>query len=78
MSRYTSILDGTETTEASLAEGGFDYYLFERPGGSGVIMRIVTGTTTVRFFLFGSGDTQAIWDDRVNKSYVRPSTLKSL
>ncbi|NGX63816.1 MAG: hypothetical protein KR126chlam6_01230 [Candidatus Anoxychlamydiales bacterium] len=86
MSRYTSILDGCEVNEESLNEGGFDYYLFERPGGSGVIMRLVTGTVNSRFYLFAGKNTQdlsatnaqAQWDDRVNKDYIRTSGLKSL
>jgi len=79
MPRYTSILDGTEFTNSSLAEGGYDYYMFTRPGGSGVIMRLNTAGTEAKFYRFGSTAStagerisviSAIWADRVNKNYV--------
>ena len=86
MSRFASILDGAEVTDQSLAEGGFDYILFVRPGGSGAIMRLNLTQTEIRFYLFAGKNTQALsstntqsqWDDRVNKDYLRPSTLKHL
>ena len=86
MSRFASILDGTEVTDQSLAEGGFDYILFVRPGGSGAIMRLNASQTIIRFYLFAGKNTQdesennaqAQWDDRVNKDYLRTSALKHL
>lgn len=77
MSRYTSILDGCEFVDSSLAESGYDYYLFVRPGGSGVIQRLNTAGTQSRFYLFGSGNVTTIWADRTNKYYIRPSGLRA-
>ena len=75
MSRYTSILDGCEFVDSSLAESGYDYYLFTRLGGSGVIQRLNIAGTESRFFVFGSGNVTTIWIDRTNKHYKRPSDI---
>ena len=78
MSRYTNIIDGANVVDIAKAELGFNYYLFTRTGGSGLIMRETADETEYRFFLFGSGDIQTIWDDRANKTYIRTGNIKSL
>lgn len=86
MSRFASILDGAEVADISLAESGFDYFLYVRPGGSGIIMKNNLAQTEYRFYLFGGknsqdeseNNAQAQWDDRLNKDYLRPSALKHL
>ncbi len=86
MSRYARIIDGASVTDIVKSELGFNYYLFARPGGSGVIMREKTDETEYRFYLFAGKNTQnesttnaqAQWDDRANKDYLRTSSLKSL
>jgi len=86
MSRYAKITDGATVTDIAQGESGFNYYLFTRAGGSGIIMREKTDETEYRFYLFGGKLTQALseanaqaeWDDRANKGYLRPCALKSL
>ena len=86
MSRYAKITDGANVVDIAKGELGFNYYLFTRPGGSGIIMREKTDETEYRFYLFAgkntqaesATNTQAQWDDRANKGYLRPSDLKSL
>ena len=77
MSRFTSVLDGAEVTDQSLAEGGFDYILFTRKDGSGIIMRLNSTQTEIRFHFFGGQfDVQNQWDNRTDHTYIRPSDLK--
>jgi hypothetical protein len=86
MSRYAKITDGCNVTDIALAESGYNYYLYTRPGGSGVIMREATSEDEYRFYLFGGADTQSerlsniqtIWADRANKVYVSPGECKAL
>ncbi len=86
MSRYTKITDGTNVVDIAPNESGFNYYLFTRPGGSGVIMREKTDETEYRFYLFGGKSTEgerasniiAQFADRVNKNYINPGVLKPL
>lgn len=76
MSRYTRIIDGCNVTDIALAESGYDYYLYVRPDGSGIIMRANIAETEFRFSFFGYGDVDTIWADRENRNYIRPSQLK--
>lgn len=86
MSRYNSILDGTDFAKSSLAEGGYNYYLFTRPGGSGVIMRNNVVGTESKFHLFGGKNTVVErnanitnqWNARTSKGYINPGALNSL
>lgn len=88
MSRYAKIIDGCNVTDIAENEGGYNYYLYTRPGGSGVIMRGNTAGTEFRFKLFGNGgaNTQAqrlanillVWNARADKIYVRSGECKSL
>ncbi len=78
-----NITDGTTIVDIAKAELGFNYYLYVRPGGSGIIMREKVDETEYRFYFFrGSTDkltrianVQTQWDDRVNKGYILPSSL---
>ena len=80
------IIDGANVTDIRKNESGFNYYLMLRAGGSGIIMRENTAETEYRFFVFGGKNTpdeaetnvDAIFADRANKDYVRPSALKNL
>ena len=86
MSRFAKIIDGCNVTDIAENEGGYNYYLFTRPGGSGVIMRANTAGTEFRFYLFGGANTheerlsniQAIWNARADKMYVSPGECKPL
>lgn len=84
MSRFSKITDGCSITDIAENESGYNYYLYVRPGGSGIIMRNNVAGTTIRFYFFHGAKTrserannvQEQWDDRVNKNYMRPSNLK--
>ncbi len=86
MSRYAKITDGATVVDIAKAESGFNYYLFVRPGGSGLIMREKTDETEYRVSVFsGKNDPNdaeanatAIFADRANRDYIRPSALKNL
>lgn len=74
--RYNSILDGCSVNDTA-AGGGYTYYLFLRPGGSGVIMRATTDETEFRFYAFSSFSS-ATWTDRASHTYKRTSEYKKL
>jgi len=82
--RYFAIIDGASANDIAETEPGeisgetYNYYLFLRPGGEGVIMRETTDGLEYRFYAFGSGDVDTIWADRQNKVYKRSSAYKKL
>jgi hypothetical protein len=81
--RYFSILDGTSLSDVANAEGGYNYYLYTRAGGSAVIMRENTAETEYRFALLGNpGFTEStvttFWTNRATQTFIRVSELKAL
>ena len=82
----TRITDGTTVVDIKNGESGFNYYLMVRPGGSGLILREKTDESEYRVSVFAGKDTSdeaetnvdAIFADRANRDYVRPSALKNL
>ena len=82
----TKITDGTTVVDIAKAESGFNYYLMVRPGGSGLILRESVDETEYRVSVFAGKDiadnaetnVDAIFADRANRDYIRPSALKNL
>lgn len=75
--RYFTVLDGCSINDVANAESGYNYYLFLRPGGSGVIMREKENETEYRFSLFGEF-TESIWTNHASLNYKRTSEYKKL
>jgi hypothetical protein len=82
--RYFAIIDGASVNDIAENEPGevsgetYNYYLFLRAGGEGVIMRETTDGFEYRFHMFGYGDINTIWAARQAKDYKRSSAFKKL
>ncbi len=79
----SNITNGMTIIDIAKGELGFNYYLYVKPGGSGIIMREKTDETEYRFYFFRGAKTalerannvQSQWDNRADKGYMRPSNL---
>lgn len=82
--RYFAIIDGCSVNDIAEGESGevsgttYNYYLFLRAGGSGVIMRERSDGFEYRFYLFGDVDVDALWATRTALTYKRTSEYKAL
>ena len=71
MPRFTKLIAGCHVTDIASDEGGYNYYLYTRTDGSGVIMRGNTAGIEFRFFLFGKGNVSTIWSNRAHRRNLR-------
>jgi hypothetical protein len=71
-----SNIDDKMITDISLAEGGYNYYLFVSSGTNSthVIMRENAAQTEYRY-AFGIGDPTFNWTNRTTVNYIRPNQL---
>jgi hypothetical protein len=76
--RYFAIIDGCSVNDIIENDGGYNYYLFLRPGGSGVVMRESTAGTEFRFSVFGTFDETTHWTNRSSLNFKRTSDFKKL
>jgi hypothetical protein len=87
--RYFKIIDGCSVTDIAKNESGeesgvlYNYYLYVRPGGSGVIMRENDTKTEYRFYPFSNVaqsevDIDTLFANRQTLTYKRPSAMKKL
>jgi hypothetical protein len=83
--RYLAIIDGCSVNDIAEGESGevsgetYNYFLFLRPGGSGVIMRERADGFEYRFHAFGIlADVDAYWATRTSIVYKRSHLFKAL
>lgn len=83
--RYFSIIDGASVTDIASGEphndassgATFNYYLYVRRGGDGVIMRESSDETEYRFFVFHSGNLRSTQQD-ANAKTERQNKVNSV
>jgi len=87
--RYFKIIDGCSVTDIAKNETGsesgvlYNYYLYVRPGGSGIIMREKSDKLEYRFYAFSNLEqdeaaVDALFANRTTLSYKRTSAFKKL